>query len=370
MASMTTVTRESARRTSRRSGSGLKYGIAFTAPFLVLYLIFVIYPVLQAVWMSFHDWDLLGSTREFLGLGNYERMFWGHDITWDMTHQWLPRVLLLVLAIALLVRPLLRRRLTIGMGLSVAGILLLVVALGFHPAKGGFWYDPEFWIALKNTLVFTAISTPLIAGLGLVMALALQGNRRGARIYQMVFFLPYILPVSVVTLVWTYFLSPNQGLLSATLAPLGIDPIPWLSDPSTAMTAIIATTVWWTVGFNLVLFSAGLQDVDPALYEAASLDGAGPWRKFTSITLPGIKHVLLLVMVMQVIASFQVFGQVNIMTGGGPGTATTVLIQEIYQAGFRDFELGYGSAMSLFLFAVMLVVSVIQMRTLGKEDEK
>src|SRR5690606_21715496 len=122
-----------------------------------------------------------------------------------------------------------------------------------------------------------------IAGLGLVMALALQGNRRGARIYQMVFFLPYILPVSVVTLVWTYFLSPNQGLLAALLEPLGIDPIPWLSDPKTAMAAIIITTVWWTVGFNLVLFAAGLQDVDPSLYEAASLDGAGPWRKFVSI---------------------------------------------------------------------------------------
>lgn len=363
-------TRQRTRSAALRSGTGLKYGIAFTAPFLVLYLIFVIYPVLQAVWMSFHDWDLLGSTREFLGLDNFERMLWGIDITWSMTHQWVPRVILLALAVALLIRPLLRRRLTLGIGLGVAGILLIVVALGFHPAEGGFWYDPDFWVAFQNTLVFTAVSTPLIAGLGLVMALALQGNRRGARIYQMVFFLPYILPVSVVTLVWTYFLSPNQGLLAALLEPLGIDPIPWLSDPKTAMAAIIVTTVWWTVGFNLVLFSAGLQDVDPALYEAASLDGAGPWRRFVNITLPGIRHVLLLVMVMQVIASFQVFGQVNIMTGGGPGTSTTVLIQEIYQAGFRDFELGYGSAMSLFLFAVMLVISVIQMRTIGKENTK
>lgn len=370
MTTPSTAGRATMRRASRRSGTGLRYGIAFTAPFLVLYLIFVIYPVAQAAWMSLHDWDLLGFTREFIGLANFERMLWGQDITWSMTHQGLPRAVLLAAAIALLIRPLLRRRLTVGMGALVAGILLIVVALGFRPASGGFWYDPDFWVAFQNTLLFTAVSTPLIAGLGLAMALALQGNRRGARIYQMAFFLPYILPVSVVTLMWTYFLSPNQGLLAALLAPLGIDPIPWLSDPNTAMAAIIATTVWWTVGFNLVLFAAGLQDVDPALYEAASLDGAGPWRKFVNITLPGIRHVLLLVMVMQVIASFQVFGQVNIMTGGGPGTATTVLIQEIYQAGFRDFELGYGSAMSLFLFAVMLVISVIQMRTIGKENTK
>ncbi|GAA2921420.1 multiple sugar transport system permease protein [Microbacterium keratanolyticum] len=364
------IERSSVRRTSRRTGSGLKYGIAFTAPFMVLYVIFVFYPVLQATWMSLHDWDLLGATRDFIGIDNFERMLWGHDITWSMTHLAVPRLILLAGAIALLIRPLLRRRLTLGVSLGVAGILAIVVALGFHPAQGGFWFDPEFWIALQNTLLFTAISTPLIAALGLVMALALQGNRRGARIYQMVFFVPYILPVSVVTLVWTYFLSPNQGLLAALLEPLGIDPIPWLANPNTAMTAVIVTTVWWTVGFNLVLFSAGLQDVDPALYEAASLDGAGPWRKFVNITLPGIKHVVLLVMVMQVIASFQVFGQVNIMTGGGPGTSTLVLIQHVYEAGFRDFELGYGSAVSLFLFAVMLVVSVIQMRTLGKDDSK
>lgn len=131
----TSIERGNARRAAQRSGSGLKYGIAFTAPFLLLYLIFVIYPVLQAVWMSFHDWDLLGSTREFLGLDNYTRMFWGHEITWSMTHQWFPRVLLLAAALALLIRPLLKRRLTVGIGISVAGILLIVVALGFHPAE-------------------------------------------------------------------------------------------------------------------------------------------------------------------------------------------------------------------------------------------
>lgn len=354
----------------RRSKAGLKYGFAFIAPFAVLYLVFVLYPVVQAAQMSFFDWDLLGSVREFVGLENYERMLWGVDIQWSMTNLFWWRIGVLALTAAVLVAPIRRRRISAWSVVGVIGLLGLFVALGFSPAEGGYWNDPSFWIALQNTLLFTVISTPIIAVLGLVMALALQGQRRGSRWYQMAFFLPYILPVSVVTLIWTYFLSPGQGLLQQILTPLGVNPIPWLSDSNTALTAIIMTTVWWTVGFNLVMFAAGLQDVDQSLYEAASLDGAGPWRKFVSVTLPGIRHVVLLVMVMQAIASFQVFGQVNIMTGGGPGTSTEVLIRHIYQTGFRDFELGYASAMSLFLFALMLIVSVIQMRFLGKDDTK
>lgn len=354
----------------RRSQAGLKYGFAFVAPFAVLYLVFVLYPVLQAAQMSFFDWDLLGSVREFIGLENYERMLWGVDIQWSITNLFWWRIGVLALVAALLVGPIKRRHISVWSVAGVLGLLGVFVALGFAPGKDGYWYDPTFWIALQNTLLFTAISTPIIAVLGLVMALALQGQRRGSRWYQMAFFLPYILPVSVVTLIWTYFLSPGQGLLAQILTPLGIDPIPWLSDSNTALTAVIITTIWWTVGFNLVMFAAGLQDVDKSLYEAASLDGAGPWRKFVSVTLPGIRHVILLVMVMQAIASFQVFGQVNIMTGGGPGTSTEVLIRHIYQTGFRDFELGYASAMSLFLFALMLIVSVVQMRFLGKDDTK
>lgn len=354
----------------RKSRAGLKYGIGFVAPFAALYIVFVLYPVAQAVQMSFFDWDLLGSVREFIGIDNYTRMLWGEGIEWSMTNLLGWRIAIMLVFAALLVWQVRGRVFSVWVVLGDLGLLGLAFALGFHPGEGGYWFDPGFWISLQNTLLFTAVSTPIIAILGLVMALALQGNRKGARWYQMAFFLPYILPVSVVTLIWTYFLSPNQGLLQKMLAPLGIDPIPWLSDPNTAMTAVIATTVWWTVGFNLVLFAAGLGDVDESLYEAASLDGAGPWRKFVSITLPGIRHVILLVMVMQAIASFQVFGQVNIMTGGGPGTSTDVLIRHIYQAGFRDFELGYASAMSLFLFVLMLIVSIIQMRFLGKDDTK
>lgn len=354
-------------RSSIQARQGLKHGLLFTAPFLVIYLIFIIYPVLQAVFMSLHDWDLLGYTKQWIGLANFERMLWGTEMTWSVDYLLGARVVILVIAALLTVGPVRRRAISRSRVVAVASLLALVVVLGIHPGAGGSWNDPGFWVSFQNTLLFTVVSTPIIAGLGLLIALALQGGRRGAGLYQMAFFLPYVLPVSVVTLVWSYLLSPGQGLLAPFLAQFGIEPIAWLSDPSFAMAGIILTTVWWTVGFNLVLFAAGLQDIDPTLYEAASLDGASRWKKFVNITVPGLNHVLILVVITQVIASFQVFGQVNIMTSGGPGGATRVLIQHIYDAGFRDLELGYASAVSLFLFAVMLIVAVVQFRVIGRD---
>ncbi|GAA3891983.1 hypothetical protein GCM10022381_37180 [Leifsonia kafniensis] len=354
-------------RSARQARTGLKHGLMFTAPFLIVYLVFILYPLLQAAFMSLHDWDLLGYTREWIGLENYVRMFWGTEMIWSLGNLVIWRVLILAGVVWLLIRPIQRRSISAGRASLVIGGALLAVVMGFHPGDGGMWNDPNFWVSLKNTLFFTVVSTPIIAGLGLLMALSLQGKRRGRGLYQMAFFLPYVLPVSVVTLVWSYFFSPDRGLLAPFLALFGIGKIAWLSDPNFAMAGIIITTIWWTVGFNLVLFSAGLQDIDETLYEAASLDGAGRLHKFWHITLPGLKHVLVLVAVTQIIASFQVFGQVNIMTGGGPGGATRVMIQHIYETGFSNLELGYASALSLFLFALMLIVSILQFKVFGRE---
>jgi multiple sugar transport system permease protein len=199
------------------------------------------------------------------------------------------------------------------------------------------------------------------------MALALQGRRRGTAFYRAAFFLPYVLPVSAVTLIWSFLLNPDRGLVARLLGYVGVEPISWLSDPDLAMWGIIATSVWWSVGLNLVLFLAGLQDIDPHLYEAASLDGAGAWAKLRYVTVPGLSQVTVLVVITQLIASFQIFGQVYIMTRGGPGDSTRVLIQHIYEAGFRNLELGYAAAVSLFLFVVMAAVSAVQFRLMSRE---
>ena len=356
-----------ARRPRRQRSSALVSGLTFLAPFLLVYALFVVWPVLQALRMSVFDWDLLGYTREYVGLANYRRMLWGTGMTWSVGHLALARGLLLVATAAVVVRGVQRgtsRRSLVAV--AVAGVGLAAV-LGFHPGPGGAWNDPAFWASVQHTLAFTAISTPILVGLGLAMALALHGSHRGTGIYQAAFFLPYVLPISAVTLIWSYLLNPDRGLIASVLGFVGLEPIAWLSDPDLAMWGIVLTTVWWSAGFNLVLFLAGLQDIDPSLYEAASLDGAGRWQTFRHITLPGLTQVSVLVSVTQLIASFQVFGQVYIMTRGGPGDATRVLIQHIYEAGFRDLQLGYAAAVSLFLFAVMAVVSAVQFKLVSRE---
>lgn len=334
--------------------------VTFVLPFLVLYGVFILYPVIQAGLMSLFDWDLLGTPPTWVGADNYLRLVGGTNLTWDL-HSMAPLRAALVLVAAVYGYHRWRAGL-LGAGsiLLVVSLAVLAVALGVHPGAGGAWNDPRFWNALKNTAVFTVVSTPIIAGLGLAFALLLSKPRRRNNLYRAALFLPYILPVSMTTLIWGYLLNPSRGLVSLLTEAVGAGAINWLSDPRFAMTAILITTVWWTVGFNMILFGAGLQDIDATLYEAAALDGAGPFQRFIHVTLPGLRHATLLVVVTQVIASFQIFGQVNIMTSGGPAGSTDVLVRYIYQTGFRDTQLGYASAMSLILFVLMVFVSLVQ----------
>ncbi len=340
----------------------------FLLPFLLLAVVFILYPVVQAAIMGFYDWDLLTQQATNFGLQNYTQMFGGQGLTWSATTMlWWRVPLLLISASALYAR-------TRGTGdagaLTTASIvsLLLVALFGIHPGEGGRWNDPRFWAALQHTIEFTVISTPLMIGLGLGMALLVNVPSRISTVYRTAFFLPYVLPVSVVTLIWIYLLDPNRGLVAAVTGALGIDPIDFLNSPNLALPAVILTTIWWTVGFNLILFLAGLQDIDPHQYEAARLDGAGRWSSFVYITLPGLRRVLVLVMVTQVVSSFQVFGQVYLMTKGGPGDSSLVLIQNVYETGIRDAELGYASAQSLVLLVVILLVSLAQLRLLRKDS--
>ncbi|WP_294567735.1 carbohydrate ABC transporter permease [uncultured Arthrobacter sp.] len=339
----------------------------FLAPFLAVYAIFLLAPVGQALYMSGFNWDLLSPIRQFVGADNYLRMLWGTGIVWNISHAWLPRLLVLAVT-ALIIRSLLRQgpSKTAAVVTGAAGVIIAVL-LGFHPGPGGAWNDSGFWNSLQNTLVFTLVSTPILIALGLAMALLLNNARRGRSAYRAVFFLPYVLPISAVTLIWSYLLNPDRGLIAGALGWFGVDGIAFLSEPALAMPAIIATSVWWSVGFNMVLFAAGLQDIEPAYYEAASLDGAGYWQRFRHITVPGLSHVTVLVTITQLIASFQIFGQVYIMTRGGPGTATEVLIQHVYEAGFKNYQLGYAAALSVFLFVVMAAVAAVQFRLISKD---
>ncbi|WP_375386154.1 carbohydrate ABC transporter permease [uncultured Microbacterium sp.] len=339
-------------------------GALFLAPFMLVYAIFLLGPVFQAIYMSGFNWDLLSPIREFLGFQNYVRMFGGTGLTWSVTHDFWTRLVVLALAAGGLW--LLRKGSKVVSGAVITLGVALWVLMGIHPGPGGSWNDEIFWTSLRNTLVFTIVSTPILIGLGLALALLVNTKGRGRAVYRAAFFLPYVLPISAVTLIWSYMLNPDRGLIAGFLGWFGLEGIPWLSDPALAMPAIIVTSVWWGVGFNMVLFLAGLQDIEPAYYEAASLDGASWWQQFRHVTVPGLSHVTILVAVTQFIASFQIFGQVYIMTRGGPGTATVVLIQHIYETGFKNYQLGYAAAISVFLFVVMAAVAAIQFRVMAR----
>jgi multiple sugar transport system permease protein len=354
---------------SRMRMGDTRDGWSFLVPFLVVYLVFLLYPVIQAVFMGFFEWDLLNiDDRTFLGLENYGRMFWGTEMTWSADRMVLWRLVGLASVPFLWLthrRNGTNRALTIA---AIVGVVLLFgVIMGIHPGEGGRWYDSQFWASFGNTLLFTVMSTPLIVGLGLALALGLNSKGRLVGVLRTLFFAPYVLSVAVLTLIWAFLLSPELGLIGAGFEAVGLEPINWLNSTTWAMPAIVATTAWWTVGFNVVLFLAGLQDIDTTQYEAASVDGASTWEKFRYITLPGLRRTMFLVIVLQVIASFQIFGQVFIMTRGGPNGATRVAIQHIFESGFRDFELGYASAMSVFLFIVMVAVSAVQFRFMGED---
>ncbi|MFP5114001.1 carbohydrate ABC transporter permease [Bacillaceae bacterium C204] len=228
--------------------------------------------------------------------------------------------------------------------------------------------DPDFWSAFKNTFLFIIGYLPLVMVLGLAAALLLNQNMRFRALFRAVYFLPVVTSWVAVSLVWKWLYNPNYGLINYLLSLVGITGPQWLNDPKTAMLGVILTSAWKDIGFIMVLFLGGLQNISPSYYEAASIDGANKLRMFWSITLPLLTPTTFFVTIISLINSFQVFDQVMIMTEGGPGGATTVLVQNIYNHAFRYFEMGYASAMSWALFLVIFIFTLIQMK-LQKKGE-
>lgn len=337
-------------------------GFLYLAPFMLLYLIFSVYPVALGLWSGFLNRDLLVADRtEFVGFDNYIKIFGFSEPVWDASHS-LPWRILGLLTLFVVFFAWRNQKISGGFaaGLSLVIAILFGILLGFRAGDGGRLFDPLFWGALDNTAYFTVLSTPLIVAVGLVLALALNRPGRWTGLLRILFFAPYVLSVSVLTLIWMYLLNPSLGLVGELFELLGFEPVAWLTSTVLAMPAIVVATLWWTVGFNVVLYLAGLQNIDSNLYDAASIDGAGKFARFWYVTLPGLSRTTFVVVVLQVISSFQLFGQVNIMTGGGPDGTTRTLILRIYEAGFRDFQLGYASAISMILFVILVLVSIAQ----------
>ncbi|WP_421726091.1 carbohydrate ABC transporter permease [Bauldia sp.] len=349
------------------------HGYLFLAPFLAVYAVFLIFPLLKGVWISLHDWNLMAvafnpDAKEYVGLENF-RFLWGRDMIWGLEQLWDLRAVILI-ATLILWYLVWRGAVTYRAAAwtSVAAVFLFV-ALGFHPDEGGRWFDRRFWPIVGNTFVFMGLTVPGVVAVGLALAIALNRPTRMMAAFRTVFFLSHVLSVAVVTLMWSFIFNPRQGIIAHITRMFGGEPVVWLTDQYLAMPSIVIATIWWSVGFAMVIFLAGLQAIPEERYEAAKLDGAGSWALFRHITIPGLRRPLVLVIVLQTIAHFQVFGQSALMTQGGPNDVTQVLVRYIYQTGFRDSELGSAAALSLFLFAVMLVFALVQLRLSRSEAE-
>jgi multiple sugar transport system permease protein len=295
------LSRAAARTRGHRIRDPRTGGVAllFTAPFFVLFVLFLFWPVLSALRTSLFDDSLVGATS-WAGLENYSELL----------------------------------------------------------------DDPNFWAAMWHTALFTLLSVPPLVLFALGLALMVSRVGRMQWLFRLAFFAPYVLPVSVVVLVWNWLYQPGFGLINSYLTGIGLDEVNWLGQPGVAMVAAVIATVWWTLGFNFVLFLAGLQEIPRELYEAAATDGATPGQQLRRITLPLLSSTTVLVTTLQVIASLKIFDQIYLFQLGtaGPENSTRPAIQYIYESGFTQYRIGYASAMSFVFFLVIVAVGIVSWR--------
>lgn len=235
------------------------------------------------------------------------------------------------------------------------------------------FHDPEFWAAFWHSTKFTIITAPVLVILSLVLALLANRYSHYQKFLRICYYLPSVLSVSVASFLSMYNFAPTRGLLNGILKSLGIvtsDNMPlWLTSGNLVWFVIIAMTVWWTVGFPMLLYLAALQDIPNSVTEAAKVDGATSIQTFFRIILPMLKETTFLVALLQVIACYKVFGQIYMITGGGPNNSTRPLVQYIYQQAFSKNALGYSAAMSYILFIVLALLSVIQVKMQRRGEE-
>jgi multiple sugar transport system permease protein len=226
--------------------------------------------------------------------------------------------------------------------------------------------DSTFWKVLWNTIYYTLGTVPLGIIISLMLAIILNKKIKGVKIFRAVYFLPVISSTVAVAMVWQWIYNPQFGLLNYILSLFNITGPSWLTSTTWAMPAVIITSIWKGLGFNMLLFLAGLQGIPNTYYEAAEIDGAGSWAKFSKITLPLLSPTMFFVIIMSIINSFQVFDQIYIMTGGGPARSTSVLVHYLYQNAFEYFRMGQASAIAYVLFFLVFIVTLVQLRNSKK----
>jgi multiple sugar transport system permease protein len=274
-------------------------GLLFVLPSLLGFLVFFLFPVLSSLFLSFCKWDLSSgfSNIKFFGLENYKA------ISTDL------------------------------------------------------WFTDS----MKNSLIFTAATVIIGVGLSLILAVILHKMVYFKGSIKVMFFMPYISSAVAVAIVWMIMLQPTYGPVNQFLRSVGVQQPPnWLADVHWALPALIAMYIWQNLGYNMIVYMAGLSAIPTDLYQAAEIDGANGFKKFTAITIPMVSPTTFFLVIMGIINSFKVFDQVQVLTQGGPGTATTVLALYIYREAFQFYNMGYASAAAWAMFVIIFIVTIIQ----------
>jgi multiple sugar transport system permease protein len=284
------------RSTSQRRGQGgeNKAGWLFATPFLVLYVAFLIGPVLIGIVISlFNTTTVKSGVGSFVGLSNYAD----------------------------------------------------VLSTG------------AFWASMWHSVLFTLLTTPLLVLLPLLFAILASRIARGRWFYRLAFFAPYVVPSTAVCLIFAFMYTPQTGLVTNAFGWFGLTAPNFLGSTSGAWFAVVLLTLWWTFGFNFILYTAAIQDISEEVYEAASIDGAGPWQQIRSITVPLLAPTMSLVLILQVLASLKVFDQIFVLLAGGPNYTTRPVIQYIYDTGFTSYRGGYAAAATMVYFVILVAIS-------------
>ncbi len=228
--------------------------------------------------------------------------------------------------------------------------------------------SPTVMSAFKNTLVYALLVVPATLLLGTLLAIFVNKQMKGVKVFRMIYFSPQVVTMTVVAVVWSFILSPNsEGMMNSFLGLFGIEPQRWLQDPKLSLVCIAIMYVWQTLGLQMLIILGGLQYISQDLYESAMIDGCNSWNKFWSITVPCLKNTLIYVFISTTISSLKLFTQVYMLTDGGPQGSTTTVVYLLYKAGFINGQLGYSSAISVVFFLLVFIISQIQNKVLEED---
>ncbi|WP_407341550.1 carbohydrate ABC transporter permease [Pengzhenrongella phosphoraccumulans] len=288
----------------RRRRIRIQPAVLFLLPSALILGTFVIFPIFQSLWMSFHEWRIGADVQPWVGLGNYTRLL----------------------------------------------------------------SDPQFFNALRITIIFTTVTVAVLLVLGFLLAYWLQRTNLLSRTLRSVYFFPTVVALSTIGIVWRFMLDPDIGLVAGVMKNLGLDPVAWLRSTTLALPTVIAVGIWKTLGFTMILLLAGLLGVPEQQYEAARLDGANSLQLIRHVTLPAMRPTLLFAAVILTIQSLQMFDLIFAMTHGGPLFSTETLVTFMYRQAFENFDFGYASAIAWSLFLVIVIVSALQLRFFRYND--